>query len=238
MGIIKGDIVKTPCIGVSLPIKIKKKSGNVKYFTQEQVDMICEKSVAMHSNGELIYRLGHAVIVLIYTGMRIGELLGLKWEFINFDKKTARVTDSVVLVKNRDKEDDNSPKYKLLEQESVKTASGDRIIYLNQKAISALRQLQQINGKQKSVMASKNGRVMMPRNFNRMLEGVLLRCGLESSGAHTLRHTYASMLFKNGVDVKTVSELLGHSDVGVTYNTYIHLVKEQKQQAVNILDTL
>jgi site-specific recombinase XerD len=46
------------------------------------------------------------------------------------------------------------------------------------------------------------------------------------------------MLFKKGVDVKTVSELLGHKDVAVTYNTYIHLIKEQKQQAVDILDTL
>ena len=46
------------------------------------------------------------------------------------------------------------------------------------------------------------------------------------------------MLFKKGVDVKTVSELLGHSDVSVTYNTYIHLIKEQKQQAVALLDDL
>ena len=46
------------------------------------------------------------------------------------------------------------------------------------------------------------------------------------------------MLFRNGVDVKAVSELLGHSDVTITYNTYIHLIKEQKQQAVEILDRL
>ena len=55
---------------------------------------------------------------------------------------------------------------------------------------------------------------------------------------HTLRHTFASMLFRKGVDAKTVSELLGHSSVAFTMNIYVHLIEEQKSNAVNLIDDL
>jgi len=237
--VIHEDTVKNPCLGVKLPKNVNQKREEVKFFTQEQVANICRECVAKHSNDKQVYRLGQAIIVLVYTGMRIGELLGLKWADIDYDKRTGKVYDSVVMVKDRARNDgDATPKYKLLEQTSVKTSSSSRIVTLNQKAISALQEIQLINGEYPHVMANSKGKIIIPRNFDRMLRNVLERCGIEPSGAHTLRHTYASMLFKNRVDVKTVSELLGHKDVAFTYNTYIHLIKEQKQQAVDILDTL
>ena len=165
-------------------------------------------------------------------------MLGLKWSDINYEEKTAKVKDSVVLVKDRDRVNDNSPNYKLIEQDTVKTDSSERVIQLNKKAVSALKEIQSFNGEHKHVMACSNGKILIPRNFDRMLRNILERCNLNPCGAHVLRHTFASMLFKHGVDVKTVSTLLGHSDVSVTYNTYIHLIKEQKQQAVDILDEL
>lgn len=57
-------------------------------------------------------------------------------------------------------------------------------------------------------------------------------------GLHSTQHSFACRLFENGVDVKTVSTILGHADVGVTYNTYIHLLKNQQQTAVDILDQI
>ena len=57
-------------------------------------------------------------------------------------------------------------------------------------------------------------------------------------GPHALRHTFATLLLSNGVDIKTVSELLGHADVNITYNTYIHVIKEQKAKAVASLPNL
>jgi integrase len=172
--------------------------------------------------------------------MRIGELLSLKWENLDFDTKTARVKDSVVMIKDRTKgeNDDSKPNYILFEQSDVKTDSSDRIIQLNNKAITALKEIYAINGKHKHVMACSKGNIFTPRNFDRMLRNILRHCNLEPCGAHVLRHTFASMLFRNGVDVKTVSELLGHKDVAITYNTYIHLLKEQKQKAVEILDAM
>ena len=238
LGIIKGDIVKNPCVGVRLPKNLERKN-KVRFLSQDEYELVCNQCVALSSNGEPIYRLGHSVIVLLYTGMRIGELLGIKWKNINYMDKTVKVEGSVVYVMNRDPDkSDDDAKFKLLDQASLKTDASVRTIVLNQKAMDALKAIQKINGTHQHVMTNSNGNLFSPRNFDRMLRAIMVRCGLEPCGAHTLRHTFASMLFKNGVDVKTVSELLGHSDVSVTYNTYIHLIKEQKQQAVEILDKL
>jgi len=237
LGIIRGDMVKNPCLGVVLPKKLETKKQDIKFFTKDESDMLFEECTARHGNGVAKYRLGHSVAVLLYTGIRISELLGLKWKNINFEKKTLKIEESVIYVKNRSG-DENQSKYILVEQDSVKTGASERFIPLNKKAVTALKEIQKINGNHAHVMATANGTVLSHRNFDRMLRSICKQCNLEPCGAHTLRHTFASMLFRAGVDVKTVSELLGHSDVSVTYNTYIHLIKEQKQQAVDILDEL
>ena len=65
------------------------------------------------------------------------------------------------------------------------------------------------------------------------------RCEISPQyGVHTLRHTFASIMFMNGVDVKTVSAILGHSGTNITYNTYIHLIQEQKIDAMKILNNI
>ena len=74
-----------------------------------------------------------------------------------------------------------------------------------------------------------------------MFRKIAVYAGMEESkvfGLHAMRHSFACRLFENGVDVKTVSTILGHADVGVTYNTYIHLLKNQQQTAVDILDRI
>ena len=57
-------------------------------------------------------------------------------------------------------------------------------------------------------------------------------------GVHSLRHTFATLLLSNDVDIKTVSKLLGHSDISVTYNTYIHVIKEQEAKALEAIPKL
>jgi site-specific recombinase XerD len=239
LGIIKEEIKRNPCLGVKLPKQLERRKNNIRFFTQDEADKISRECLVKTSNGKQVYRLGQAVIVLLNTGMRIGELLGMKWKDIDYEGHTAVVRDSVVLIKDRERnEDDTTPKYKMIEQDSTKTSSGERIIQLNKKAINALKEIQIINGKFNHVMANSNGNILVPRNFDRMLRAILERCNIKPCGAHVLRHTFASLLFKNGVDAKTVSVLLGHKDVSITYDIYIHLIIEQKQQAVDILDAL
>ena len=237
-GMIKGDVLINPCIGAELPENKKLDySKEIIFFNEDEIEIICKESLFRYGNGKMMYRLGHAIILLMYTGMRIAELLGLKWDDIDFENKRIKILNSVVLAKDRNKDAVN--KYKLLEQNSTKTRSGDRIIYINQKALNALQEIKKITGGAKYVMSTASGKIIYPRAVDRMFRNIQTRCGMTSlTGVHALRHTFASLLFKKGVDVKTVSELLGHADVATTYNTYIHLIKEQKHEAVVLLDEL
>ena len=236
LGVIKREIEYNPCIGVSMPKNIKKRLSDIRFFVDDEIEKICNACIAKYGNGSPVYRLGHAVIVLMYTGLRKGELLALEWENIDFNEKKLTVKQNAVMVRNRAK--DAETKFIHLVQDSGKTDSSCRIIPLNKKAIAALEEIKKINGDFKYVMATKSGKIMNPRNLSRMFETALERCNIEPTGVHACRHTFASMLFKAGVDVKTVSELLGHANVNITYNIYIHLIKEQKFAAVELLDEL
>lgn len=98
--------------------------------------------------------------------------------------------------------------------------------------------MKKLNGNFEYVASSANDSLVIPKNIDRMFRNILAKCDIEPCGVHVCRHTFASMLFKKGIDVKTVSELLGHKDVSVTYNVYIHLIQEQKQQAIDLLDAI
>lgn len=88
-------------------------------------------------------------------------------------------------------------------------------------------------------MANSKGNIGDYSNMNRMLKGMLKGAGIRTDySIHSLRHTFASMLFRKDIDVKIVSELLGHSSITITYNTYVHLIKEQKAKAIGMLDVI
>jgi len=240
LGVEKGDLSGNPATGVKLPTKIKiskkARSKKIRFFSDEEVKAIYNECLIEYKHGKRGYRLSQALIILLYTGIRIGELLGLKWEHVDFDNKTIEIVESVVLVRARK---DEKTKYILHEQDDTKTEAGDgRVIPLNKKAMAALQQLHDINGKWDYVAANTNGTVVRPRNFDRMIRNILKKCEIEPCGAHVFRHTFASMLFKKGIDVKYVSELLGHASIEITYDTYIHLIEAQKKQIIAILDEL
>ena len=81
------------------------------------------------------------------------------------------------------------------------------------------------------MFANAKGKPIEPRNLNRAYDCILNRAGINHIGIHALRHTFASQLFANKVDIKVISKLLGHSEVSVTYNTYIHLLQEDMPAA-------
>ena len=109
LAIVKSDLVRNPCAGVSLPKNIKKSTNDIRFFTEEEIERICSESAKEYKVGLSGYRLGQAIILLMYTGLRIGELLGLKWNRVDFDKRAIKVFGSMVTVKNRD--DDAASKY-------------------------------------------------------------------------------------------------------------------------------
>jgi len=236
LGIIKGELIKNPCVGVVLPTNKKKKSYQIKHFTEIEVEKICQESVRKYNNGKSVYRLGYLIPLLLYTGIRIGECLALKWDDINFEDSTIMIRRSITVIKNRN--DEIKTNYSVVLQDTVKTDSSNRTIYINKKAHEMLLKLKEVNGKFDYVACSSYGNLINPRNIDRMFRSILVKCDIEPCGVHTCRHTFASMLFKKGATLKSVSNILGHSSINVTASTYIHLVREQEQQTIELLDDL
>ena len=190
-------------------------------------------------NGKRRYPLGAFVPLMLNTGLRVSELLALKWNSdIDIENKTLTVHNNVVFVRDRSKDKG----YKLLEQDSVKTDAGqDRTIPLNDDAVAALLDICQVTGSEPYVMTTSERTIVKPRQLDQMFRRIATAAGLPEEkiyGVHSLRHTFATLLLSNNVDIKTVSKLLGHSDVTVTYNTYIHVIKEQEAKALETMPKL
>lgn len=222
-----------PCDDVSLPSKDKFKRKTIRFFNDNEIALFKEAAPK--------YKYGKALIFAMYTGLRAGELIGLKWKNVDWYKKRIFVASNVVTIYkyNEDADDEEQPgKYTILEQDSAK--SRDRYVDLSKTAISILTELkaQYYDGEDSFVISPENKPLAVHNLFNNYLH-ICARAGIENpQGLHTLRHTFASMLFRKKVDAKTVSELLGHSNVAFTLNTYIHLIEDQKSDAVNLIDDL
>lgn len=244
-------LVINPCNKVVLPSKHNFTNNEIEVLSDRktfdendkivlsEIDRFKNAATAKYkSKDQYIYRYGYSYILMLNTGMRTGEALALKWNDIDFKKPQIRVSKAMVETVNR--ENDGLPKTKYIEQSSVKTNSSNRTIPLNPTSINALLELKKINfsGDSGYIIEGETGKPVTNRNYLRSYKAILKRSGIKDSGLHTLRHTFATQMFSRGVDVKVVSELLGHADVNVTYNTYVHLINQQKVDAVMMIDDI
>jgi integrase len=171
------------------------------------------------------------------TGLRLSEILAIKWEDIDLKKKTVIINKNLVEAKNRSK--NQRGKLELIVQNTTKTENGKRILPLTERTIRMLKEYK-LKSQKKSeiVFCSQNDTYVRPRNYKRTFYKIIENASIEKCGAHTLRHTYATRLFEANIDAKVVSELLGHKDISVTLNTYVHVLKSKKREAIRALDEL
>ena len=152
------------------------------------------------------------------TGLRRGELLGLKWTdidwkngIINVRRQVARVDGQIV-------------------EAPLKTKNSYRAVTISQQAIEVLKQ-QKAKTNDPYVFPSPNGGPISPDSVNNMLKRVLERADIPKVRFHDLRHTFATIALQNGVDIKTVSGMLGHFSAGFTLDTYAHVTTSAQKEA-------
>lgn len=238
LGVSRGELVKNPVKGVKLPSAKNKSRKEITAYTAEEISAIVQEAKRTYSNGAPVYRYGYLIILILNTGMREGESLFLKWNDVDFEKRRIYVHGDVVDIKNRDADIDI--KYTVIEQETPKTNKSTRYIPLNGNAVEALKNLRAIIHDNERVAATKNHTIVSPRKVYKTMENILRKCNITGKAnlVHALRHTFATTLIRNGVDIKAVSEILGHEDVSTTLKIYHHVIEEQKHSAVTVLDDL
>lgn len=238
LGVQRGEIIKNPVKGVKLPSSKSKEKKAVTAYTPDEIEAIVEEAKRTYKNGTPVYRYGYLIILILNTGMREGEPLYLKWKDVDLEKRRIYIHGDVVEVKNRDENAESS--YICIEQETPKTDKSTRYIPLNDNAVETLENLRKLIKDKDRVIATKNHTILSPRKVYRTMENILTACKItgKTNLVHALRHTFATTLIRNGVDIKAVSEILGHEDVSTTLKIYHHTIEEQKHAAVMTLNNL
>lgn len=248
-------LVKMPNEDVVLK---KKKIHN--FFSKEQMSLFCEQAMHIESKEERYnnsqrigeYTYGYNGLALAFigqTGLRVGELIGLTWDCINYNKQLISVYNSESLVIKRNK--DGTPityindqgikcKEKRRNRKGTKTQAGMRYVPITLLANKILKYMEQFKKNDKDVIfINKNGRHQNKDRLLRTLHAICKRSNLPILATHELRHSYGSIiLHQEHVDIQVVSRLLGHKDISTTYNIYAHVLDEIMAESVKIFDEI
>jgi integrase len=178
-----------------------------------------------------------AVAFAVYTGARRGEVLGLRWSDVDLESNTVTIRQSLARTHTRGlffKEPKNG-KPRTITLPCTLTA----ILTQHREAQNNERKLIGAGYKNDDlVFARPDGSLVNPRNFgNRVIE-LAARAKVTPITAHCLRDTHASLLAKRGVPLEVVSKRLGHADIRVTAERYVHVYRESDAAAARVLDTL
>ncbi len=191
-------------------------------------------------------RLKAAFILCLGSGLRLGELLALRWEDVNLDEGIIRVRQTLNRLKTLDEE--SPTKTKLIFQEP-KTDKGRRnipipeSIVLELKAHKSRQRLEELKigadyNKESLVFCSEIGTPLEPRSFIRKLHNIVKKANINHANVHSMRHTFASRLLEVNEHPKVVQEMLGHANISMTLDIYSHVMPEVKKAAAMKLNSL
>lgn len=243
----EGYILKNPC--TSKRIVIPKNDELLDEDLDEAKDLyiFSDEEIIKFKDALIANRLKALFLLALGTGLRQGELLGLRWSDINYESKELKVQRSVkrVTIINSDE----SREGKLVVQ-IPKTKGSIRTVTIPSTLIPVLEKHRLIQGEEKLkfgdeylnkdgyVFTTKTGFFIDSRNLLRAYKRALKKADIEYRKFHNLRHTYATKLFEKDVPLKTVQELLGHSDISMTANIYTHVMPAKKTDAAEKLNQL
>lgn len=205
-----------------LSVKKGKKEMRV-LTTQEQKKL----TLTILENMDLC-KLG--VLISLYTGIRIGELCALKWENLDLNDKTLKIRKTMQRIQNFDQLE--SAKTKIIITEP-KSRCSIRDIPIHDFLLNMLYKFQGMPNE--FVLTGEKDRFIEPRTMQNCFKRYIKECGLNEANYHALRHTFATRCVEAGFEIKSLSEILGHANVNITLNQYVHSSFDLKSENINKL---
>lgn len=222
----EGFILKNPCNNVTIPNK-----GVCKNTQKDSIDFFNNEEIPLLLSAIKGHKFEKLFLMALGTGLRQGELLALKWENVNFQEKYLNVKETIKTVYVFDN-DGNKTRETLIQK--PKTNTSVRQVFLPDIIIELLTN---IPHNSEFVFCDENGNPISAKTIFGNWKKILKDNNIPHKKFHALRHTYATMLLNKGVDLKTVQDLMGHSDISIT-QIYLHILPKTKNDAVNRLNEI
>ncbi len=173
-------------------------------------------------------------LLALLTGMRIGEICALRWEHISLKEGVIKIVSTMQRLRDLDATHASKTKVVITDPKSDTSA---RIIPLSNYAIELCRRFQS-SSPTAFVLTGSTSSFVEPRTLQYKMEKYTKACGLEDVHFHTLRHTFATRCVEVGFEIKSLSEILGHSSPQITLERYVHSSMELKRDNMNKVDMI
>jgi len=224
-------IAENPNLFTTIP---KKKKYEAKVLTMEEVDRILKEA-----KDEALYPI---VVTTLYTGLRKGEVMALKWDNIDFLERKIYVKGSLCRVVNEtpDEKGCRCATYQIMEPKTKKSVRTIPMLDEVYEALMEQKRRQDVDKErnrdvyndQDFVFANEVGNYLAQRPFMSQYHAFLKKYKITDIRFHDLRHTFASLLIESDVSMKIVQELLGHSNISTSMDIYTHVSDKKKEQAI------
>jgi len=213
------------CCGMCVPLVAAPEKPTIKK-SKITIFSNAEQLLLRDSLSKNITPTGTGILLSLYTGMRIGEVCALRWSDIDFNERIIHINHSIVRI-NEFTDKRRRTKYII---GSPKTESSDRDIPISSLLYDVLISCRSLYSSE-YVVSSTSGFVS-PRTFENRYKKIICKLKIQKLNYHSLRHTFATKCIECGVDIKSLSEILGHSNASITMNTYVHSSLEMKRKQI------
>lgn len=213
-----------PCDGSTIQVKCTSKQMRILSKTEQE--QLCKYILAKPEPCNI------GILVCLFTGLRVGEICALRWEDISFSDQTIHIHHTLQRIQNQS---DNGSKTKIVVT-APKSSCSIRTIPIPDELSDVL-----AAHKKSSVgymLTNDEDKYVEPRTMQNKFKKVLKMSGIESTNFHAIRHTFATRCIELGFDVKSLSEILGHANVNITMNRYVHPTFELKKENMKKLSCL
>lgn len=217
-------------------VKIRQKQSELAVFNKEEQKTLSNYLMENMS----LCNLG--ILVCLFTGLRIGELCALRWENINLKAQTIYVCQTLqrLYPASKKEEDastnaDSSSSKTYISISTPKSACSIRTIPIPECLVKIMSEYEQTTG---YLLTGKENAFIEPRSYRNHFNKVLASCNIKGTHFHVVRHTFATRCVELGFDVKTLSEILGHANVNITMNRYVHPSMDTKRTNMELLNSL